>query len=298
MIYDCVIIGGGIAGLQAAIQLGRYQHNVLVIDDENGRSNLCRSYHNILGWPDGISGEELRRIGRSQAEKLDIAFHKGTVSEVEKSEKLFEVKVKQGALIKAKQILIATGIMDHIPLLEQLTPCLGVSVYVCPDCDGYEVKGQRTVVLGAGNAGAHMAITLNYWTDQITYINHEQTAVDKELLEQLDILGIEFYNQSISEVACHQGQIGHVELKDHTCITADKGFVAFGGNDVKSTIASKLGVELHHNKHILVNPRTKLTNVENVWAAGDVVAHSEQVTIAMGDGMQAAIWMHKFLLKE
>src|SRR3954449_8067559 len=74
MNFDCIIIGGGIAGLQASIQLGRYMHKVLVIDSGYGRSTLCRSYHNILGWPDGISGEELRRLGRQQAEKLGVAF--------------------------------------------------------------------------------------------------------------------------------------------------------------------------------------------------------------------------------
>ena len=72
--YDSMIVGGGIAGLQAAIQLGRYEHRVLVIDAGYGRSTLCKSYHNLLGWPDGVSGEELRRLGRLQAEKLGVTF--------------------------------------------------------------------------------------------------------------------------------------------------------------------------------------------------------------------------------
>lgn len=72
---DCLIIGGGIAGLQAAVQLGRYQHNVTVIDKGYGRSTLCRSYHNILGWPDGVSGDQLRALGRMQTERL-VSFAK------------------------------------------------------------------------------------------------------------------------------------------------------------------------------------------------------------------------------
>ena len=74
------------------------------------------------------------------------------------------------------------------------------------------------------------------------------------------------------------------------------GFIAFGGNEVRSQLAKQLGVELLENKHMLVDPRSKMTNVQGVWAAGDVVAHAEQVTIAMGEGSQAGIWIHKDIL--
>lgn len=94
MIYDCIIIGGGIAGLQAAIQLGRYQHKILVIDSHNGRSNLCRAYHNILGWANGVSGEYLRTTGRSQAEDLGVEFINQTVVTIEQENHAFVCTVK------------------------------------------------------------------------------------------------------------------------------------------------------------------------------------------------------------
>jgi thioredoxin reductase len=88
--YDCMIIGGGIAGLQAAIQLGRYSvHNVLVIDAGYGRSTLCRQYHNLLGFPEGISGEELRSRGRTQAKSYGVKFVQDTVIEAKKREEQF-----------------------------------------------------------------------------------------------------------------------------------------------------------------------------------------------------------------
>ncbi len=93
-------------------------------------------------------------------------------------------------------------------------------------------------------------------------------------------------------------QFKGVVLKDGTKIECEYAFVALGGNEVRSQLASKLGVELHENKHILTDSRTKMTNIKHVWAAGDVVAHSEQVTIAMGEGSQAAIWIHKSLLSD
>ena len=78
--YDCIIVGGGLAGLQAAIQMGRYScHRVLVVDAGEGRSTLCRTYHNILGFPDGVSGEELRSKGRVQAERTGVSFEKDRI---------------------------------------------------------------------------------------------------------------------------------------------------------------------------------------------------------------------------
>ncbi|MFB7302327.1 NAD(P)/FAD-dependent oxidoreductase [Heyndrickxia sporothermodurans] len=296
MIYDCIIIGGGIAGLQAAIQLGRYQHKILVIDSHNGRSNLCRAYHNILGWANGVSGEYLRTTGRSQAEDLGVEFINQTVVTIEQENHAFVCTVKDEKKYTGNRILFATGIMDCLPNFPEIYPCLGVSVYVCPDCDGYEVKNKRTIVIGAGNVGANMALTLTYWTDNIIYINHEQTEIDAQLQNQLQLKNITYYNEAIKNVITKESQFKGVVLENNLHFESEHAFVALGGNDVRSGLAASIGIQLHENQHILTDPRTKMTNIKNVWAAGDVVAHSEQVTIAMGEGAQAAIWIHKSLL--
>ncbi|WP_404330538.1 NAD(P)/FAD-dependent oxidoreductase [Mesobacillus maritimus] len=298
MLYDCIIIGGGIAGLQAAIQLGRYKHRVLVIDANDGRSTICQSYHNVLGYPHGVSGPELRRIGQEHARSLGVQFAADRAVAVEKTLDGFMVKTESGEHFGAKRLLLSTGIVDRIPPFPELHPCLGISVYVCPDCDGYEVSERKTIVMGSGNTGANMALTLSYWTSQIVYVNHEQKEVDEELLLELKENKIDVINTPIESVLTDGPDFKGLKLENGEQLKAERGFVAFGGNEVKSQLARQLGVELHENKHILVDPRTKMTNVEHVWAAGDVVAHSEQVTIAMGDGSQAAIWIHKTLLEE
>lgn len=291
--YDCLIVGGGIAGLQAAIQLGRYQYKVLVIDNNYGRSTLCRSYHNVLGWPDGVSGEQLRSIGKEQAEKVKVEFKLGKIVKVTKSEQGFTLEGEDGDSYKGKRLLLATGILDRIPDIPNLKGCLGTSVYVCPDCDGYEVKDKRTIVLGAGDTGANMAVTLTHWTDKLVYINHEQEKLDKKLHEQLIANHIEYVEKPIKEVHVKDGKFKGVTLENGTKYKGEKAFVAFGGNKINGELANQLGVECLENNHVVVDPRTKMTNVLNVWAAGDLVAHSEQVSIAMGDGAQAAIWIHK-----
>ncbi|HZG74038.1 MAG TPA: NAD(P)/FAD-dependent oxidoreductase, partial [Chondromyces sp.] len=265
-------------------------------DAEDGRSTICRSYHNILGYPDGVSGQELREIGKEHAKRYGIDFLKAKVTDVEKNENGFTVYADEVGY-EARCLLFSTGVMDRLPSLPNLAPCLGISVYVCPDCDGYEVKGKRTIVMGSGQAGANMALTLGYWTNDIVFINHEQEKVNPEILERLEENRIEYIEEPIEKVLEKDSMFQGVTLRNGAVITGERGFVALGGNEVKSALPKKLGVEVMDNKHIKVDPRTKMTNVPNIWAAGDVVAHSEQVTIAMGDGSQAAIWIHKTLLQ-
>jgi thioredoxin reductase len=219
------------------------------------------------------------------------------VTESNATEEGFQLKVDEGGRFSAKRILFATGIVDRMPLYSELKDCLGISVFVCPDCDGYEVIGQRTLVLGSGNAGANMALTLTYFTKELVYINHERRKLDEEIVEKLKEQSIQFYNQPVSQVLTDQAKIQGVILENGEQIHASRAFSAFGGNEIRSDLAKSLGVKLHENRHIRNDPRTKMTNVKNVWAAGDVATHSEQAVIAMGEGLQAAIWIHKSLIK-
>jgi len=324
-LYECIIIGGGIAGLQAAIQLGRYGRRILVIDRGDGRSALCRSYHNVLGYPDGVSGEELRRIGREQAGKFGAEIIAGDVVAVKSfgdgggSDSVrgggdggnadggaggFRVECREGTSYEARTLLLATGVMDRIPDLPGLIPCLGLTVYICPDCDGYEIKNKPALVLGSGDTGAHMALTLQYFTSQLIYVNHEydRKPVDESLADELVKKGIRMVMKSIRDVIHEgrpeEGRFAGVTLKDGSVLEAERAFIAFGGNEVRSDVAKMLGAERLENKHIVTEPRSKMTSVPGVWAAGDVAVHSEQMTIAMGEGQQAAIWIHKWLLRE
>ncbi|MEB4869143.1 NAD(P)/FAD-dependent oxidoreductase [Priestia megaterium] len=295
--YDCVIIGGGIAGLQAAIQLGRYKRSVLVIDSNDGRSNLCKNYQNILGWPEGISGQTLREMGRQQATSYGIQFTEDRVIQCQKEIEGFNV-ITKSANYEAATLLFATGVVDRIPseLQQELHHCMGKTVYVCPDCDGYEVNNRRVLVLGSGKAGASLSLTLTYWTNEITYINHDKKEIGS-LADTLMQKGITYKEGAIKKVITEAEMLKGVILENNEFIYGERGFLAFGGNKVRTELAHELGVELLENQHIIVNPRTKETNVSSVWAAGDIVAHSEQVTVAMGEGLQAAIWIHKRLLE-
>ncbi|MBW7459582.1 FAD-dependent oxidoreductase, partial [Paenibacillus sepulcri] len=143
---------------------------------------------------------------------------------------------------------------------------------------------------------ASMALVLRYWTEEIIYINHERQELDAGMHEQLKQKGIAYMEEAVAAVDHTDGKMAGVRLSDGACIEADCGFIAFGRNKVQSDLAEQLGVKLMDNRHIIVDARTKMTSVSHVWAAGDVTVHSEQAAIAMGDGAQAAIWIHKSLI--
>ncbi|MFD1738368.1 NAD(P)/FAD-dependent oxidoreductase [Bacillus salitolerans] len=297
---ECIIIGGGIAGLQAAIQLGRYKHEIVVIDKGEGRSTLCRCYHNVLGWPDGIDGNQLRQLGKIHAEKYDVQFVKDEIITAKKTNDGFSLQGKESNEYTCKYLLIATGIQDNIPLsLPNLKECLGISIYLCPDCDGYEVMNKRVVVVGAGDVGANMALTLTYWTDQLVYINHGNKEMSQNKLNELLQKKIDVIHENVTSVITSSpSTFSGVQLASGAEIKGERGFLSFGGNVVNTELLKQLGVERLENHHIAPHSRSKETNIENVWVAGDIVAHSEQLTIAMGEGSQAAIWIHKKILQQ
>ncbi|WP_082234877.1 NAD(P)/FAD-dependent oxidoreductase [Halobacillus massiliensis] len=297
MTYDCIIIGGGIAGLQASILLGRYKRKVLVIDSNNGRSNRCREYNNILGFEKGVSGMFLREAGRKQAEVYGISFLEEKVTHVHKDKKEFIVHTQFGGSFAGRTLLLATGIKDNIPPFPGLEPCLGLSVYICPDCDGYEVKDKKTIVMGSGDKGANMALALLYWSSDITYINNNGQRISGKIKKKLKKAAIPVEKKRIRQIIQEEGIFHGVLLTDGGLIEGEKAFAAFGGNTVHSELAKTLGAKTFKNNHLKTDPHTKMTSVNNLWAAGDITAHSELVTVAMGEGAQAAIHIHKSLFQ-
>jgi len=294
--YDCIIVGGGLAGLQAAIQLGRYSsHRVLVVDAGEGRSTLCRTYHNILGFPDGVSGEELRSKGRMQAEGTGVSFEKDRIIKAGRRGEQIQLFGSSGSEYMAKTVLLATGLTDRIPAIPGLRPTLGRTVYVCPDCDGYEIQDQRTILLGAGEAGANMAMVLIQRTNELLYINHEQSPISAELHRSMKEAGVRYLEAAVQEVQqMEDGHITGVLTEDGQIYESERGFIAFGGNRVHYELAEQLGAVIADNRHVEANARS-MQAAPNVWIAGDLGLHAEQATVAMGEGSIAAIWIHKAL---
>ncbi len=299
MLYDTLVIGGGIAGLQTAIQLGRSLRKVVVVDRDGGRSSICRKYRNILGYPEGISGETLLARGIEQARAAGVEFLSGTVASVkQRRDNLFEagIRPKEQVLV-AKTIVLAAGVDTPFPQIPGLGPCLGESIFICPDCDGFEVRGRHTAVIGSGPNAAEMALALHYFTDRLTVINHTGEAVDSHLLRELSAQQVAYREQMVALIEAEAGRMTAIQLASGERLAISRAFLAFPGAIVNTELLQPFHVQRLDNGHVIVDPRTKETSFRNIWAVGDVAAHSQQVTIAMGDGAQAAIWIHKRLFE-
>jgi len=296
MVFDTIIIGGGIAGLQTAIQLSRCLRNVAVVDANHGRSTVAKAYRNILGFPDGVSGKALRDAGRTHALRLGVRFFSDEVSELSEHEGRFFARLRvSGYRLEGRTVVLAAGISDPFPDIPGLVDCLGKSIFICPDCDGYETVGQAAAVIGAAPQAAKMAVQLRYYTDRLTVINHAGSPLGAQEGETIRSLSIDVINERVERLAHQNGMLTGIVLSGGAMLSVSRAFLAFPGARVNTDLLRPFAVRFNEKGHVLVDPRTKETDHRNIWAVGDVIPHSQQVAIAMGDGAQAAIWIHKRL---
>ncbi len=299
MTYDTVVIGGGIAGLQASIQLARSLRRVVVIDNHRGRSVLARQYRNILGFPEGVSGETLRHMGVKQAERLGVQFvRKEAVSLEQDAGGIFHVKVKDEEQISGKTIVIATGMTDVLPPIPGLVECLGESVFICPDCDGYEIIDRETAVIGRGQNAIALARILTRFSHRLILINHTGTPVDARDRELVRNMNVPLLEAQVERMEQEGGHLQALQLSTGERLEISRAFLAFPGARANTGLLQPFSVTCNEQGYIIVDPRTKETSYRNIWAVGDIVAHSQMVSIAMGDGSQAAIWIHKRLMED
>lgn len=298
--YDTIIVGGGIAGLQTAIQLARSLRRVVVIDAPGGRSAVAKAYRNILGFSEGVSGDFFRQEGQKHAARFGAEFIVDEVTDLSVAANgEFFVTVKgQANKLRAKTLVMATGMADPFPAIAELRDCLGLSVFICPDCDGYECVEQTTAVIGDGKHAVQMAEELSYYTRSLLVINHGGSAVSDQEHAILNRLKIDYHEARVEQLVQADGLLQTVQLASGEKLAVSRAFLAFPCATAKTGLLQAFSVHIDEKGHVRTNPRTKETDHPNVWAVGDIACHSQQVAIAMGDGAQAAIWIHKRLREQ
>ncbi|WP_082909851.1 NAD(P)/FAD-dependent oxidoreductase [Brevibacillus brevis] len=295
--YDTVIVGGGIAGLQTAIQLARCLRRVAVIDMPGGRSTIAKAYRNILGFSEGVSGDFLRHAGKEQAQKYGAILITDEVTKLSTTPSgLFSIGTKSGIhTLTSRTLVLATGMRDPFPAILGFSDCVGISIFLCPDCDGYETVDKATAIIGAGPHAVSMADELTYYTKRLTVINHAEVQVDTQTVSELSKRGIMYREEKVCALHHSAGQLQEIELSSGERLSVERAFLAFPGAHALTELLRGFSVQIHEKGHIQTNPRTKETDHPNIWAVGDINEHSQQVSIAMGDGTQAAIWIQKRL---
>jgi thioredoxin reductase (NADPH) len=297
--YDVAIVGGGPAGLTAGLWTARYLHSAIVVDSGDPRNWETRGINGYLGLA-GITPAELRGIGRDECRKYGATLLDGTVLTIEKidDDDAFDLAIEGGQRINARRLLLAYGLRDVWPEIPGLARVYGANAHVCPDCDGYEARGKKVVVIGSGRRAVGMALSLSTWTDQIIICTNGKPAEldEPEYCTKLDGLNIPVITDAVRRV-CYQGSTIHcLELDNGMNLDAEKVFFTLAQYP-SDDLGAQLGCERDSGGHIVVDDGMR-TSVRNVYAAGDLIPGPQLAIAAASDGAIAALHMHKSLVPE
>lgn len=294
---DCLIVGGGPAGLTAAIYLARFHLKILVVDDGKGRAESIPCTHNHAGYPEGISGKELVRLMREQAQRYGARIERDYVTRLDQTESGFCATWGSGS-IEAKTVLLATGVKNRRPPMDEELHDEALArglIRYCPICDGYEVTDKKVGVIGSDSRGVAEAIFLRSFTADVTLIAPDKALqVSAQDQEKLTIAGIQTIDGPAQAVAVSGNCIVVDTAEGH--FTFDSVYPALG-SDTHTQLAEQLGARLSEQGCVGVDARQR-TSVPGLYAAGDVVVGLDQISHAMGEGGVAATTIRNDLAKE
>jgi len=288
-ILDCLIVGGGPAGLTAAIYLARFHLDILVVDGGKSRASWIPCTRNVSGFPDGIEGTELLQRMRDQACKYGAKIETEFVTKLERDAKtgLFTATWGSGCAT-SRAILLATGVTNRRPPMDEELHDDALSrglVRYCPVCDGFEVTDKKVGVIGSDSHGVAEALFLRSYTADLTLIAPDKAMrLKPEDFRKLDDAGIACVDGPAQAVAIPDGCIVVDTAEGH--YTFDSIYPALG-SDTHTQLAEMVGANLSNDQCITVD-RHMRTSVPGLYAAGDVVIGLDQISHSMGQGGVAA----------
>ena len=294
---DVTIVGGGPAGLTAALFLARYLHSVILVDSRDPRNWEARGINGYLGLH-GITPPELRERGRTEAARYGAQLLDGCVGTVRReAEEQFVTSLEDGRAFTSRRLMLAIGIKDVWPNVPGLDRCYGQTVHHCPDCDGYEARNKRTAVIASGRSAASMAFSLTTWTrDLIICTNGKAASLEAAERAKLDALRIPVVEEPLVRLESDGAEVRALILDDGRAIECDRVFFAIGQYP-----ADDLGVQLgckRDDEGLIVVDDKYRTSVPNVYAVGDITPGPHLAIAAAGSGAIAALAMHASLVPD
>ena len=288
-ILDCLIVGGGPAGLTAAIYLARFHLDILVVDGGKSRASWIPCTRNHAGFPEGINGNELLQRMRDQACKYGAKIQTEYVTKLERDEKSGHFCVVWGSgSRKARTVLLATGVSNRRPPMDEELHDQALSkglIRYCPICDGYEVTDKKVGVIGSDSHGVAEAVFIRSYTADVTLIAPDKAlSLKQEDQDRLKHAGIDCIDGPTQAVAISHEFIVVDTAEGHH--TFDSVYPALG-SDTHTQLGEMVGAKLASDGCFLCDAHQR-TSVAGLYAAGDVVHGLDQISHAMGEGGVAA----------
>jgi thioredoxin reductase len=297
--FDVIVIGGNFAGLSAALQIARTRRSVLVIDADKPRNRFAASSHGFLGQ-DGRSPAQITQIGREQLLQYPTAhFVQGQATRAKRDQvDSFLVELASGAIYQSKRIVLAMGVVDHLPEIPGLAERWGKTVNACPYCHGYELAGGTWGVLYTGEASLHQAKLMLDWSDNVIFFSNGSDQISANHRADLTSHGGITIEDTPVEALIGEGEsLSGVMLKDQRIVPIKALFITTRSS-IDSPLFSQLGCEQEEGPFgsMIKTDNLQETTVSGVFAAGDIARPFPNATLAAADGVLAGIFAHQSLL--
>ena len=294
MHYDAIVIGGSYAGLAAATQLARARRRVLVVDGGQRRNRFATHSHGFL-TQDGTPAADIAAQGRAQLMVYPtVEWREGKVTAAGRAGQGFRIEVDgvESEAIEARRLVLATGVIDHLPEVPGLAERWGRHVFHCPYCHGYELNQGRLGALAVSPLSMHVALMLPDWGQATLFLNGAFEP-DTEQLAQLQARGVELERGLIDRI---EGAMDIV-MRDGRVITQD-GLFTLSRVEVASPVAAQLGCEFEDGPlgRTIKTDAMKATTVPGVYACGDAARQGGSLPLAVGDGTMAGAATHQSLI--
>lgn len=291
---DCLIVGAGPAGLTAAVYLARFRRRVTLFDAGRSRASWIPRTRNYPGFPDGISGDELLERLRAQAARYGAVPVRAEVESLVCDGGFFVARAG-GAEVRAQKVILATGVVDVEPEMENLPEAVEAGcVRLCAVCDGHEVIDRRVAVYGPAKDALRHAVFMRTFSDDITLLVPQgDPPMEAEALEHARNVGVEVAPAPVAGMRMDGQRRAAVRLADGSTLVFDTLYPALGCR-MRSELAIGLGARCTPSGDIVVDDHMR-TSVPGLYAAGDVVSALNQISVAVGHAAIAATDVHNAL---